>query len=179
VRTGEVVVKAPRHIGSFIIALVGTIRLIRTNVSWHNVRIPRIKGRSHLRERPFFFPPSSGRRPAKSHTEGKEMSTQDQIQVLKSSFPPGALSADTSRGLELTSIKAAQAPTAIDTRCSRASCASVATGATIATVGSSRPARPYPGRLTKPRTQRGLTVEESRAYVKVRRALLVWLIRTV
>lgn len=35
------------------------------------------------------------------------MSTQDQIQALKSPFPPEALSADTSRGFELTSIKAA------------------------------------------------------------------------
>ena len=35
------------------------------------------------------------------------MLTQDQIQALKSPFPPEALSADTSRGFELTSIKAA------------------------------------------------------------------------
>jgi hypothetical protein len=35
------------------------------------------------------------------------MLNQDQIQALRSSFPPEALSADTSRGFELTSIKAA------------------------------------------------------------------------
>jgi hypothetical protein len=35
------------------------------------------------------------------------MLTQDQIQALRSPFPPEALSADTSRGFELTSIKAA------------------------------------------------------------------------
>ena len=35
------------------------------------------------------------------------MLTQDQIQALKSPFPSEALSADTSRGFELTSIKAA------------------------------------------------------------------------
>ena len=35
------------------------------------------------------------------------MLTQDQIQALKSPFPPKALSVDTSRGFELTSIKAA------------------------------------------------------------------------
>jgi hypothetical protein len=35
------------------------------------------------------------------------MLTQDQIQALKAPFPPEALSSDTSRGFELTSIKAA------------------------------------------------------------------------
>jgi len=35
------------------------------------------------------------------------MLTHDQIQALKAPFPAGALSADTSRGFELTSIKAA------------------------------------------------------------------------
>jgi hypothetical protein len=119
-----------------------------------------LEGRSRLREQPFF-PPPSGHRPAKPPTGGKEMLTQDQIQALKSSFPPEALSADTSRGFELTSVKAAQAPTAIDTRCSRASCASVAPGTTTATVGSSRPTRPHPGRRTKPRPQRGWTMEKS------------------
>jgi hypothetical protein len=33
--------------------------------------------------------------------------TQDQMQVIQATFPPEALSADTSRGFELTSIKAA------------------------------------------------------------------------
>jgi hypothetical protein len=35
------------------------------------------------------------------------MLTQDQIQALKAPFPSEALSSDTSRGFELTSIKAA------------------------------------------------------------------------
>ena len=35
------------------------------------------------------------------------MLNQDQIQAIKAPFPPEALSADTSRGFELTSIKAA------------------------------------------------------------------------
>ena len=38
------------------------------------------------------------------------MLTQEQIQAVKAPFPPEALSADMSRGFELTSIKAAQAP---------------------------------------------------------------------
>jgi hypothetical protein len=42
------------------------------------------------------------------------MLTQDQIQALKAPFPPEALSSDTSRGFELTSIKAAQAPAVIE-----------------------------------------------------------------
>jgi hypothetical protein len=42
------------------------------------------------------------------------MLTQDQTQALKSPFPPEALSADTSRGFELTSIKAAQASAVIE-----------------------------------------------------------------
>jgi len=41
------------------------------------------------------------------------MLTQDQIQALKAPFPSEALSRDTSRGFELTSIKAAQAPAVI------------------------------------------------------------------
>ena len=41
------------------------------------------------------------------------MSTQDQIQALKAPFPLEALSSDTSRGFELTSIKAARAPAVI------------------------------------------------------------------
>jgi hypothetical protein len=41
------------------------------------------------------------------------MLTQEQIQAIKAPFPPEALSADTSRGFELTSIKAAQAPAVI------------------------------------------------------------------
>ena len=35
------------------------------------------------------------------------MLTQDQVQALKAPFPPESLSSDTSRGFELTSIKAA------------------------------------------------------------------------
>ena len=42
------------------------------------------------------------------------MLNQDQVQALWSPFPPEALSNDTSRGFELTSIKAAQAPAVIE-----------------------------------------------------------------
>jgi hypothetical protein len=42
------------------------------------------------------------------------MLTEDQIQALKAPFPSEALSSDTSRGFELTSIKAAQAPAVIE-----------------------------------------------------------------
>ena len=42
------------------------------------------------------------------------MLTQDQIEAIKAPFPPEALSSDTSRGFELTSIKAAQAPAVIE-----------------------------------------------------------------
>ena len=42
------------------------------------------------------------------------MLTQDQIQALKAPCPPEALGSDTSRGFELTRIKAAQAPAVVE-----------------------------------------------------------------
>jgi hypothetical protein len=42
------------------------------------------------------------------------MLTEDQIQAIKAPFPSEALSSDTSRVFELTSIKAAQAPAVIE-----------------------------------------------------------------
>jgi hypothetical protein len=72
------------------------------------------KGRSHPRERPFLRFPIQRAQTRPSIQEGIDMLTQDQIQVLKVPFPPEALSSDTSRGFELTSIKAAQAPAVIE-----------------------------------------------------------------
>ena len=42
-----------------------------------------------------------------SRKGGVSMLNQDQLQAIKAPFPPEALSSDTSRGFELTSIKAA------------------------------------------------------------------------
>ena len=43
------------------------------------------------------------------------MLNQDQIQALRSPFPPEALSRDTSRGFELTSIKGRSEPRTVRT----------------------------------------------------------------